>query len=55
MKLWVARSCVFCKGGYAAAGSMGLLCPSAYIGRMARIIGASLMHLVTGVGRRLIA
>jgi len=42
-KLWVARSCVFCKGGIDAAGTMGFAMPSG----LHRTYGAHHLHFIT--------
>ena len=42
-ELWVPRSCVLCKGGYDAAGTMGLVMPSG----LHRTYGAHHLHFIT--------
>ncbi len=42
-ELWVPRSCVLCKGGYDAAGTMGFVMPSG----LHRTYGAHHLHFIT--------
>ena len=42
-KLWVPRPCVFCKGGYDAADTMGFAMPSG----LHRTYGAHHLHFIT--------
>ena len=42
-ELWVPRFCVLCKGGYDAAGTMGLVMPSG----LHRTYGAHHLHFIT--------
>ena len=42
-ELWVPRSCVFCKGGYDAASTMGFVMPSG----LRRTYGAHHLHFIT--------